>query len=221
MLIDLHTHTYPNSDDSFLSPEDLIAEAKRVGLDGICLTEHDRFWDPQEALGLSHRTDFPIFPGCEVTTEEGHVLVYGLDRYVFGMHRAAFLRRLVEEAGGFMIIAHPYRRRYRDEGTPGNGTLEEMLGRAQGEAVFGSVDAVEVLNGRGSDRQNGFSSGIAGLFGLKGTGASDSHKIEDIGTYATEFERPIHSLQELISELKAGRFSPATLQKKAKAATMG
>ncbi|HIN06137.1 MAG TPA: PHP domain-containing protein, partial [Dehalococcoidia bacterium] len=40
LLIDLHLHTYPKSDDSFMTPDDLIEAAKSQGLDGICLTEH-------------------------------------------------------------------------------------------------------------------------------------------------------------------------------------
>ena len=48
MLIDIHTHTYPVSDDSLLSPEELIMQAKKVGLDGVCITDHDGFWDPKD-----------------------------------------------------------------------------------------------------------------------------------------------------------------------------
>ena len=56
MIIDIHTHTYPTSDDSSLSPEQLIEEAKRIGLDGICITDHDGFWDPREIESLSRST---------------------------------------------------------------------------------------------------------------------------------------------------------------------
>ena len=45
MIIDIHTHTYPTSDDSTLTPEQLIKQSKHAGLDGICLTDHDGFWD--------------------------------------------------------------------------------------------------------------------------------------------------------------------------------
>ena len=100
MIIDIHTHTYPTSDDSMLTPEELIQEAKRIGLDGVCITDHDGFWDPKDVEALSQVHDFLVLPGCEVTTEEGHLLVYGLEKYIFGMHRASFVRDLVEEAGG-------------------------------------------------------------------------------------------------------------------------
>ena len=44
MLIDLHTHTAPKSYDALQTPEELVLEAKGLGLDALCLTEHDTFW---------------------------------------------------------------------------------------------------------------------------------------------------------------------------------
>ena len=111
LLIDLHTHTYPKSDDSFVSVDDLIDRAKTLGLDGICLTEHDGFWSSDDVKNLSRRHGFLVLPGSEINTDAGHILVFGLEEYVFGLHKPAFLRRLVNKAGGVMVAAHPYRRR--------------------------------------------------------------------------------------------------------------
>ena len=85
MLIDLHTHTYPNSDDSFLSPTELILRAKKSGLDGICLTEHDWYWSHEAAAQLARELDFVVIPGVETNTEDGHFIVFGLDRFKFHM----------------------------------------------------------------------------------------------------------------------------------------
>ena len=46
MIIDLHIHTYPASPCSSASADQLIKEAKRIGLDGICLTDNNYLWDP-------------------------------------------------------------------------------------------------------------------------------------------------------------------------------
>ena len=214
MIIDIHTHTFPTSDDSSLTPEQLIEEAKRIGLDGVCLTDHDGFWEPDEVVELSRVHNFLVLPGCEVTTEEGHLLVYGLRRYIFGMHRAAFVKSLVDEAGGVIVVAHPYRRTYREQAAGSSDGYSEMLDRACRNGVFSLVDAVEVFNGRGSEQENAFSHEIAGRFGMPGTGASDAHKLDDLGTFATEFHRPIQCLEDLIRELKAGRFAPVALGKR-------
>ena len=213
MIIDIHTHTYPTSIDSQLSAEELIKESKRLGLDGICITDHDGFWDHEEVFELSREHDYLVLPGCEVTTEEGHLLVYGLSKYIFGMHRASVVKQMVDEAGGVMVVAHPYRRVYRENADKDDASYDEMLDRAARNEVFGKVNAVEVLNSRGSEQENAFSLEIAKRFGLKGTGASDAHKLADIGTFATEFERPIRCLEEFIQEIKAGRFSPVVMSK--------
>ena len=208
MIIDIHTHTYPTSDDSSLLPDELIQEAIRIGLDGVCITDHDGFWKPQDIEELSKRHGFLVLPGCEVTTEEGHLLVYGLDRYIFGMHRAAFVRDLVDDAGGAFVVAHPYRRTFTEEDAGDEAAYQEMLDRACVNAVFSLSDAVEVGNGRGSARQNAFSRDIADRLEMKGTGASDAHRLDDLGTYATEFSRTVTSLDEFVAELLSGRFRP-------------
>ena len=213
LIIDIHTHTFPTSDDSSLSPDQLVEKAKSIGLGGVCITDHDGFWQPEEIEALSRRHDFPVFPGCEVTTEEGHLLVYGLRKYIFGMHRAAFVRGLVDAAGGAIVVAHPYRRTYRAEAAANPEAYDDMLERACENTVFPMVDAVEVLNGRGSEQENAFSRDIARQFGMGGTGASDAHKLEDLGTCATEFRSDIRCLEDFIAELRGGRFSPVVLDK--------
>ena len=213
MLIDLHTHTYPRSDDSFMSLDQLITQAKGVGLDAICLTDHDWFWDPETIAALSSEYGFPIFPGCEVTTEEGHLLVFGLDRYVFGMHRASLVRELVDKAGGAIVVAHPYRRTYHAEEASDEDKYSSMVRRACENSVFSVADGVEVLNGRGSAAENAFALELSKWRGLKGIGTSDAHMPNDLGTFATEFRQRIGSLAELIQELKAGNFQPVAMKK--------
>ncbi|MCI0438163.1 MAG: PHP domain-containing protein [Chloroflexi bacterium] len=217
MIIDIHTHTAHKSDDSLLGVDELIEQAKKVGLDGICLTDHDRFWDHDEIRLLSRAHGFLVIPGCEVTTEAGHLLTFGLTGYVFGMHAASFVRRLVDRAGGAAVVAHPYRRFYWKHAHTNGDSYNEMLDRACRNDVFRMVEAIDVLNGRGAEQENAFSSEIARRFDLKGVGASDAHKLEDIGTYATEFERRISGLEDFIAELRAGRFRPIALRKQAPA----
>ena len=212
MLIDLHTHTTPRSDDSFLKPDELIVHAKRIGLDAVCLTEHDWFWDDEEIAELCQRHDFLVLPGVELTTEEAHLLVFGLKKYVFGMHHASFVKKLVDEAGGAIIVAHPYRRHFPIGAEPEDERYYPALTRACENPVFEVADAIEVLNGRGSKKENAFSLKISKELNLRGVSSSDAHEIQDIGSAATFFERRIGNLQELIAELKAGRFRTQSLR---------
>lgn len=209
MLIDLHTHTLPLSDDSELTPDELIAHAKRAGLDAICLTEHDAFWNDDDIAALCRKHDFLILPGVEINTEEEHLLVFGLKKWILGMSRAAFVKEIVDKAGGAVIVAHPFRRRILKSEDPENKRYYRELNRACQNPIYRMVDAVEVFNARGTERQNAFSAELAERLKLRGIAGSDAHEARDIGRAATFFERKLTTLQELIAELKAGRFRVA------------
>jgi predicted metal-dependent phosphoesterase TrpH len=211
VLIDLHTHTHPLSHDSLLTPDELIDRAKEAGLDGICLTEHDFFWEPETAADLAKRHDFLVIPGIEVNTEDGHIVVFGLERFVYGMHRIHELASLVADAGAIMIAAHPYRRQLPFE-LRHEGDWTAAVERAVANPAYAHVHAIESQNGRGSERENGFSAEIAARLKLPTVAASDAHERKDIGRCATEFERSITDLADLMEELSGGRFRPVVLQ---------
>lgn len=211
MLIDLHTHSYPKSDDSFVGVDELIDRAKALRLDGICLTDHDVFWTIGEVRALSRRHQFLVLPGCEINTDTGHVLVFGLDRYVFGLHKPAFLWEEVQRRKGVIIAAHPYRRRFLEDPGREPAARMEMLDRASEDDFFRFCDAIEGHNGRGTPTQNSFSRDLGGRLGAKMTGGSDAHRAGQMGTAATRFERRIKGLDGLIEELRAGRFRAETL----------
>ena len=48
MVIDLHIHTKGLSPCSEMDAEEAVLEAKRIGLDGICFTEHNKPWPDNE-----------------------------------------------------------------------------------------------------------------------------------------------------------------------------
>jgi hypothetical protein len=211
MIIDLHTHTKPLSDDSYLEPAVLIQRAKQVGLDAICLTEHDWFWKKDTLDRLIEEHDFLVLPGVEMNTDEGHFLVFGIDEYSFGMHRTTYLKQAVEEVGGVMILAHPYRRQFYQ-----SGDIDKAVERLSQRPFFSLIDTVEVLNGRATEKQNEFSRELCRRLNLRGIGGSDAHQLSDIPSCATRFERKISNIQELITELKAGRFQAVDLRKRPK-----
>ena len=207
MIIDIHTHTWPYSDDSDLRPHDLIEQAKQTELDGICFTEHDWHWSEEDIAQLGREHDFPVFQGMEISSEEGHLLVFGLGEYKFGMHHAEYIKKLVDQVGGVIILAHPYRARVRYNSKP-----DELLDAVCDNHIFEMVDAIEVLNGRSKSKENKFASDLCDRLGLRAAGGSDAHSPEDIASCATEFERKISSLEELLTELKAGRFRAVDLR---------
>ena len=212
LLIDLHTHSYPMSDDSFMSVDDIIEGAKAVGLHGVCLTDHDAFWSDGQARELSQRHGFLVLPGSEINTDAGHVLAFGLRRYEFGMHKPDFLRACADRDGGALIAAHPYRRRFLEEPGRDPAARAGMLERATDDPFFGLCEAIESLNGRGSVEQNRYSVDLGASRSLPAVAGSDAHRVSQLGTAATEFHGKIGCLDDLVRLLKAGRCRPVDLR---------
>ena len=212
MLIDLHNHTYPKSDDSFLSADELVDAARAAGLDGLCLTEHDEFWTDDCTAALTRRHGILVLPGSEINTDAGHVLVFGLRRYRFGMHKPAFLRAEADSLGAVLLAAHPYRRRYLSE--PGQDPEQRaaMLHKTLADPWMQLFDAVESYNGRGKPDENRFAEDVRLGLELPGTGGSDAHSPTQIATAATLFHRRITTLDDLIAEIRAGRMESVNLR---------
>ena len=98
MRIDLHIHTRPKSPCSAIDPSALLEAARQSGLEGICLTEHQNRWADGEVREWAKSSGTRIFQGNEITTSQGDILVFGLDRDVKGVVPIQDLRQEVEPA---------------------------------------------------------------------------------------------------------------------------
>jgi predicted metal-dependent phosphoesterase TrpH len=197
--VDLHTHTRYGSNCSYTEPRQLIQRAKEVGLDGVCITEHNAPWEEDALALLSAETGFTLFGGVEVSTEVGDVLVFGISNSVLPGRRIKELSRIVDKAGGLMIAAHPF----RWHSLPGVVPDEEEASR---QPIFQWVHAVEVFNGASPRREVEFGCRVLERLSLRGVGGSDSHAPHVVGRCFTQFERHIEHVQALVAEVKAGRF---------------
>jgi sugar phosphate isomerase/epimerase len=160
-LIDLHCHTQPLSTCSSLSADRLVELAKARGLDGVCLTEHDRFWAPGDLAELRERTSFLILDAVELTTDMGHVLAFGLQELRAEFAFAAKVFEAAQEWGALLYLAHPAR----------DGLL-----RVNADTVR-FFESVEAKNGSDTRLQNLAASGLATGFRLPGiAGVRLSHR---------------------------------------------
>lgn len=194
MLIDLHCHTAPLSSCSALDVGQLVELARARGLEGICLTEHDRAWPEDEVQHLRDSLKFPIFSGVELTTDMGHILAFGLRSSSFSA-LAVEVFDSAQRGGALLFLAHPAR----------DGLLRVS---AETVRIFESVEAV---NGSDTRLQNMAATGLASGFRLPGIGGSDAHTSAEVGRAATRFERPLATNEDLRRELAAGRYEAASL----------
>ena len=203
-VIDLHVHTFPASQCASSDVDKVIKEAKRIGLDGICLTDHNHVWSRDDVDELRRKHGFLVLRGNEITTDQGDILVFGLEKNFQGIVPLEDLRKEVVQAGGFMIAAHPFRGFLTFGATQLGLTPEKAMERA----MFSMVDSMEVLNGKVTPSENEFSSRVAAGLGFVGAGGSDAHHADEVGVYAVEFERIIENESDLIAALKDGCFTP-------------
>ena len=200
MRIDLHCHTTRFSACSSLAPEDIAARARAAGLDGICLTEHDRLWPPDELRRLADRFGLVVLRGMEVTTEVGHVLVFGVDTAPPGMFLARSLAAAVRRAGGLAALAHPGR-----AGQP----------HVPPDQIASLFDAVEVLNGSDGAAQNEAALALAVRTSLPGIAGSDCHAPHEVGTVATVLPVRVETEAELVAALRLGRHRVERIERRA------
>lgn len=201
MRIDLHCHS-KYSADNFLEPEELIEQAIKRNLDGVCLTEHHSMiplW-PLERIRIPE--GFYVFRGVEISTDHGHLLVYGLkdDSWnIWSSHTYLNASQVIENVhrlGGICVPAHPFR---------GWDSFGEDIFTMDG------IDAIETHNGIDLENMNQKAIHVASLRNLPSIGGSDCHSKEQVGRAFTEFKNSVHTIDELIEEIKKGNCKGMTL----------
>ena len=181
MKFDLHVHTR-FSKDSDADIDAIIFHAKKNGLDGFAVCDHDVIeggpFSVQRAAELG--SDLVIIPGVEITTSEGHLLVLGIKESIEpGLSPAETIRRArVQDA--LVILPHPFK------------ITSHGIGYVEGL----DVDAVEVLNSR------------CLTDGLAQVGGSDCHVPEMVGMSYTEIDVQERSLEAVLGAIRQGRVRP-------------
>ena len=216
MIFDLHVHSVHGSHDSVVSLEQLAAEARTMGLDGMALVEHDEPWDPSELAELSAGLGVLFIPAREVQSDMGHIIAFGLSPESWGITKLDELRQEADNSGGYLVSAHPFRYLYDTSRARPSFLLEDPAQRpasveeAAGYPVFRLVDAVEAVNAHNKEEENAFAWETAQLLNLPTIGGSDVHSPDRLGGAVTVFPNAIKNTDEFLPALRAGGFYPAT-----------
>jgi len=194
---DLHLHTF-FSRDAMNSPESMIEAAKKKGLSGIAITDHDTC----EGVDYLRRKGFVredgeavdgflIIPGVEVSTKEGHLLCLGTTLPYMKKEPAKKVISAIHERGGIAVAPHPFDR-FRA------GIRKEVLDDLD-------LAALETFNAAVSLKAfNNDASIYAQRRGLAGTAASDAHHASVVGLSSTMYDLPTLSLEALLKAILHG-----------------
>ncbi len=194
---DLHLHTFYSS-DGCASPEAMIAAAKRRGLSGVAITDHNTC-DAVEHLrskGLIREDGqavdgFLIIPGVEVSTADGHLLCLGTTLPQMKGRPAIEVVAAIQERGGIAIAPHPFDK-FRA------GIREEILDQLP-------LNALETFNAAVSLRSfNELASAYATRRGLAATAASDAHHASAAGICSTSYDLSELSVAALLAAIPQG-----------------
>lgn len=195
MIIDTHMHEKTYSDDSFMSLAEIVERAKEIGLDGVCITDHESNGLRDFAADYSRETGFLIIVGAEILTHEGDITVFGLDRLPTEKLHAQQLIDMTLRAGGVAMSAHPFRQNNR--------------GMGHSIRMVRGLSGVEAFNGSTPMHHNLHAYSLAAELNIPTFGASDAHVVEKIGKYATVFPGNIRDTQDFIEAVKHGNTCPA------------
>lgn len=223
MKLDFHTHgklakKLPFSTDY---TRWLFGEARRAGLDALCLTEHFNTLQFGELYSyiasvsrrcgdtLELENGLKIFPGMETDVAEGgHILSVGPLEAILELNRRlepykekgdflpfAGLMDLFEEYPVLVGCAHPYRAPGRVPRLP-----LDQLERLKFLDLNGKDLALDRLRTETLTRELGRRLGIPVVSG------SDTHQAVQYGCVVTRFQEDFDTLARLRQEMEAGRY---------------
>ncbi len=208
-----HLHTSPVSDCAQVGVEEQLRFYKRLGFDGVFITNHfldgnisissERsyeekiafyFSDYEQGVKMGKEIGIKVFCGVELSYGGTDFLVYGLDKdwflahpEIMNMSKRRELSFMMDQ-GALVIQAHPFREA---------GYIDHI------RLFPRSVHGVEIINGNRPDAENTIAKFYAEHYNLIEFAGSDNHVGANqkrlAGVY---FQKPICSVDDFISEVK-------------------
>jgi predicted metal-dependent phosphoesterase TrpH len=180
------------------------------------VTEHGLLWGDDDLAKAAGEWGIRLYPGLEVETDIGHVLVIGGTGYAPGMHRLSVLAEHAARDGAALVLAHPFRHHVNP--SPGQQciltrraavdtrTPAAAVGRGSEQALpaLSLIHALETVNGATGEDDNAFAAQVAALAGLPATGGSDAHSRHGIGAGVTVVPGDPRNAGELAELLRDG-----------------
>lgn len=187
--IDLHVHT----EDSYDCETPLVAVLERaaeIGLDGVCITDHDAIEQSLAAATIAPEYGLLAIPGVEVSTRDGHVLALGVETRPEPGRSFERTVAAIRDWGGLAIVPHPFRR--------------SRHGVSASTIAAADCDGIETHNAMGmTGIRNRQAARFATRHGFPAVAGSDAHAPRTIGHSVTDVR-----LDEAVSEGGSGGGTP-------------
>lgn len=189
LKIDLHVHTF-HSYDSLITPKELVTYARKRGLDGVAITDHDRLDSAQK---IAKEEDFFIIPGMEITSLNGHIVALNVKEPVPRDLGVGETVDRIHDAGGLAVACHPI--------TLFKGSL--------GKQADSRFDAIEVINASAIPFNHSVKQArrLASNLGVPQVAGTDAHYAPEIGYAYTLVDAELKT-EEVIKAISKGSCRP-------------
>lgn len=204
MKYDLHNHCKEGSVDAKISIFDLARKLKRLGFDGMLISDHNSYNGYRAYMASPEKRkeldDFTVLKGIEYDSADGgHVLVILPEKVelpVLEIRGMGFkkLAALVHSKGGIIGAAHPY-------GT-GYFAIANTWLYKKDPSIMEEFDFVEAYNSGLKRWRNRKARALALEWDKPMTSGSDTHTDLVAGTAYTKTEEKIKTTDDLISYIK-------------------
>jgi len=200
MIAEIHCHSkstklsyFPWFYDSVMTVDQIIETCLAKNILILAITDHDSlggYWKAKKIIE-DRKLNIILVPGMEISTKQGHVLGYGIEKEVGPNLSPEKTIDLIHKQGGIAIAAHPY--------LPFFSLNNKIL-----ELKF---DAFEGYNSAATKSANVKSVNSANKMALPITAGSDAHSISGLGTGVMIFDdAKIKNWKDVIKAMRRGEF---------------
>jgi len=187
MRCDLHCHT-SYSYDSTTSPRKIVEAAISKKIDCLAITDHSEIEGASEAAEYAEGKSILIIPGIEIKSKDGDILGLNIKKIIpKGLPAEETIKR-IKEAGGMVIIPHPFAWFYGFK-----GDLKKLIN---------NIDGIEVLNASIFGTGNKTALKFAQKYNLSFTAGSDAHETNFIGKAFLEIPGNNLSIEEVLKSIR-------------------
>jgi len=186
--VDLHLHT-SFSGDASNNPKILVDSLyAHPTIKGVAITDHDTLegYFRVRKLAMVYQ-DLLVIPGVEVTTQQGDIILLGIEEKPPYMSTLENAVDFAFERAALIVIPHPYRVR-------GIGDTADRT----------PADAVEIVNPWATPTENRLAEKLAKARNLPGVAGSDAHNPSQMWKAYTEVDAE-PDVDSVLNAIKNGR----------------
>ncbi len=189
MKIDFHVHSKYSS-DCFMKIDKIIETAKRRGLDGVAIVDHNKIGDFKQKFD----DGFALIRGEEILTRGGEIIALNIDERIKPLQTVEKTVEQIKEIGGTIILPHPF-----------------CFWRKGAVFAYRKIKypfVMEILNGMAYfNFENDYARYIAQKNNITVCAGSDAHRYKDIGRAYTKLPDS-DSIDDILGKLVCGKGVP-------------